>query len=132
VNVAIDNCLSPKLARALAALFEGQHKVEHLRLKFGDGVSDLAWIEALNKDGRWIVISGDRRITKVRAEYAAFRGSRLIGFFLSRGLNKAATVRQMERILALWEGIETLAETVQGGAMFELPGTSTRIKQLKD
>jgi hypothetical protein len=132
VNVAIDNCLSPKLARALAELFKDQHIVEHLRQKFGDGVADLTWIDALNKEGRWIVISGDRRITKVRAEYAAFRSSRLIGFFLSKGLYKTSTVRQMERILALWPGIEKLAGTVEGGAMFELPGTSTRIKQLKD
>jgi hypothetical protein len=132
VNVLIDNCLSPKLARSLSELFKGQHTVEHLRHKFGEGVADIDWIDALSKDGRWVVISGDRRITKVKAEHAALRSSRLIGFFLSKGLYKATIVRQMERILALWSGIEALSATVQGGAMFELPGTSSRIKQLKD
>jgi hypothetical protein len=39
--------------------------------------------------------------------------------------------KQAERILALWGGMRSLAETVEGGAMFELPMKSTRIKQLK-
>jgi hypothetical protein len=37
----------------------------------------------------------------------------------------------MERILALWSNIETVCATVQGGAMFELPLKSTRLRQLK-
>ena len=57
--------------------------------------------------------------------------SRLIGFFLSRGLSKAKVVKQMERILAMWESIATLADTVEGGAMFELPMTGARARQLR-
>jgi len=37
----------------------------------------------------------------------------------------------MERILALWNAIETQSQIVAGGAMFELPMKSTRIEQLK-
>ncbi len=85
----------------------------------------------LNREGRWVIISGDRRITRNKAEYTIFRSSRLIGFFLSKGLYKAPFIKQAERILALWEGMEALAERVEGGAMFELPMKSTRIKQLK-
>lgn len=81
-------------------------------------------------EGRWIVISGDRRITRNKAEYNAFRSSHLVGFFLSKGLYKSPLIKQMERILALWQTIETQAGHVQGGAMFELSMTSTRVKQL--
>jgi hypothetical protein len=37
VNILIDAHLSPRLARALGALFHGEHKVVHLRDKFGAG-----------------------------------------------------------------------------------------------
>ena len=70
-------------------------------------------------------------ITRNRAEYAAFRSSRLVGFFLSQGLHRASVVKKMERLLALWPAIEAQGASVDGGAMFELPTTSTRVKQLK-
>ena len=123
--------MSPAIAQALHALFRPVHEVVALRDKFDAKVSDEEWIRALNAEGRWIVISGDRRITRNKAEYAAFRNSRLIGFFLSRGLHKAKVTKQTERLLALWDRIETLATTVEGGAMFELQIKSNLIKQLR-
>jgi hypothetical protein len=131
VKALIDNNMSPAIARALNALFEPVHEVVALRDKFDAKVSDEEWIKALSVEGRWIVISGDRRITRNRAEYAAFRNSRLIGFFLARGLCKAKVIKQAERLLALWDRMETLAATVEGGAMFELQIKSNLIKQLR-
>lgn len=131
MKVLLDENLAPALARALDALFKGEHTVVHLRDKFGRGVTDEQWIDTLSHDGRWIVISGDRRITRNNAEYQAFRNSRLIGFFLSKGLYKAKVTKQMERLLAMWESINTLADTVEGGAMFELPINGSRARQLR-
>jgi hypothetical protein len=130
VKVLIDENLPPALAHALNALFAGKHEIVHVREYLGPGATDVEWIERLSTEGRWIVISGDRRITRNKTEYAAFRASRLVGFFSVKGLNKESLVKQMERILALWSNIETQSEIVQGGAMFELPIKSTRIKQL--
>ena len=112
-------------------MFVGQHEIALLRDKFSPGVTDLEWISALSKEGLWIVISGDRRITRNKAEQAAFRNSRLIGFFLAKGVYKAKVIKQAERILAMWDTIETVATTVEGGAMFELPMRGTRARQLK-
>lgn len=131
MKVLLDNNLSPSIARALQELFGSAHEIVALREKFRPGISDREWIDALSREGRWIILSGDRRITRNKAEYEAFRNSRLVGFFLSRGLYKAKVTKQMERILVLWERIETLANSVQGGAMFELPMKSNLIKQLK-
>ncbi|PDQ18414.1 hypothetical protein CN311_24880 [Mesorhizobium sanjuanii] len=131
MKVLIDENLPPALAKALHALFNGDHQVVHLRARFGSGVKDREWIEKLSAEGRWIVISGDRRITRNRVEYAAFRNSRLVGFFLSKGLYKAPLVKQMERILSLWGAIETQSGIVAGGAMFMLPMKSTKLEQLK-
>lgn len=131
MKILVDENLSPALAKALNALFVGTHTVVHLRDRFQPGVSDLEWIEALSTEGRWAIISGDRRITRNHAEYHAFRNSRLVGFFLSRGLQKARVIKQMERLLALWDRIEQQMEIVHGGAMFELPMKSSRLEQLR-
>lgn len=131
MKVLVDENLPPALARALNEIFKGQHEIIHLREKFGAGVTDVEWIGALNQEGNWVVISGDKRITRNKAEYNAFRNSKLIGFFLSPGLGKAKSIKQLERVLALWENIEKLCSTVGGGAVFELPMRSTRVKQLK-
>lgn len=131
MKVVLDENLAPALARALDALFKGEHTVVHLRDKFGRGLTDKQWIDDLSQDGQWVVISGDRRITRNRAEYQAFRNSRLIGFFLSKGLYKAKVAKQMERILAMWENMMTLAGSVEGGAMFELPMKGSRARQMR-
>ncbi|MBE7157363.1 MAG: hypothetical protein INR62_02805 [Rhodospirillales bacterium] len=131
MKVIFDHNLSPALAHALQALFRHEHKIIALRDKFPADISDVDWISALSRDGQWVVISGDRRITRNRAEYTAFRRSRLIGMFLSAGLYKAPVIKQAERLLFLWTTIETVAGTVEGGAMFELPMSSTKLKQIK-
>lgn len=132
MKVLIDENLPPAMAKALAALFIGQHEVIHLRQRFGKGVKDLEWISELSREGRWVVVSGDRRITRVKAELRAFQNSRLIGFFLSKGLYKAKLIKQVERVLALWEVMEQQAAVMEGGAMFELPMTTTRLRQIKN
>ncbi len=131
MKVFFDHNMSPAMARALAELFRKQHEVTFLAEKFARDTRDIDWISALSSEGQWIVISGDRRITRNRAEYHAFRNSNLIGFFLSEGLYKASVIKQMERLLALWSTMEGVCERVQGGAMFELPMRSTRLRQLK-
>jgi hypothetical protein len=132
VRVLFDNNLPPRLARALNELFAGEHEIVALRDKFAQTIRDVEWIQQLSREGTWVVVSGDRRITRNRAERDAFRNSRLIGFFLAKGLFKSKLTKQAERILALWENIEKVVGVVQSGAMFELPMRSTRIKQLKD
>ncbi|WP_375463067.1 hypothetical protein [uncultured Methylobacterium sp.] len=78
------------------------------------------------------MISEDRRITKNDAERAAFRSSRLVGIFLAKAVHKAPVVKKMERLLAVWPALESLADTVEGGAMFELTIAGTRLRQLRN
>jgi hypothetical protein len=116
VKVIIDENLPPALAKALDALFAGEHEVVHLRAKFGPSVSDVEWISQLSAEGRWVVISGDARITRNRAERAAFR--------------KSKTTKQMQRLLERWDDIEATVGLIAGGAMYELP-IKGKIRQLK-
>lgn len=119
------------MARAFRELFRKDHEITFLAERFSRDTRDIEWIAALSREGQWVVISGDRRITRNRAEYHAFRNSNLIGMFLSEGLYKSPVTKQMERILALWPRMVTVCSTVQGGAVFELPLRSTRLRQLK-
>ena len=130
MKVMLDENLPPALAKALNALFAGKHEIIHLRERFGPAVPDVDWIRALGAEGKWVIISGDRRITKSRVEYAAFRSSGLLGFFLSPGLLKAGTTKQMERICALWDKIEIQQSILTGGGVFEIPMTSVNLRQL--
>ena len=68
----MDENLPPALARALAALFVGQHEVIHLREKFGSKVQDIDWLTTLNREGSWVILSADRRIAKNKAEQRVF------------------------------------------------------------
>lgn len=132
MKILLDEHLPPALARALQALFVDEHEIVHLRDKFGPGVTDIEWIETLSREGRWVIISADRRIARNRAEHQVFRRSRLIGFFMAPALYKSKLTKQAERLLALWDGMIELADRVEGGAMFELPmNSTTRFRQLK-
>ncbi len=130
MRVVIDENLPPALARALNALFAGDHEVIHLRDRFGPKVKDAEWIARLSDEGRWIVVSGDANIVRRKAEQAAFRNSRLVGFFFAPALNASKVSRQMQRLLALWDDIEIIASRVAGGAMYELP-IKGKIRQLR-
>ena len=71
----LDNNISHRLAAALIALDDrverGDWTVEHLRVRFEQQTEDVTWLEALGREGKWIVISGDIRISRNRAERAA-------------------------------------------------------------
>lgn len=132
MKVFFDHNMSPALARAVRELFRDRHEIAILSEKFRRDATDMAWITALSREGRWLVISEDRRITKNDAERAAFRSSRLVGIFLAKAVHKAPVVKKMERLLAVWPALEALADTVEGGAMFELTIAGTRLRQLRN
>lgn len=131
MKVIFDHNLSPRLARALHAFFSGEHEVISLRDRFDPTIKDVDLIKALSTEGDWVFISGDRRITRNKAEREVFRNSRLIGLFLSPGLYKAREIKKLERLLALWDTIEKAVSVVQPGAMFELPMKAVQLKQIK-
>ncbi len=131
MKVFFDHNMSPALARATRELFRDRHEIAMLREKFRNDAPDIEWIGGLSREGRWLVISEDRRITRNHAEFAAFRASRLVGVFLASAVHKAPVVKKMERILAVWPALGALSETVEGGAMFELPISGNRLRQFR-
>lgn len=126
----IDENLPPAMARAMAELFKNEHEVIHLRARFGPGVTDTKWIRTLSAEGGWTVISADRRISRNKAEQAAFRSSKLVGFFFPPSLQGASILRKMERLMVTWINIEAQVSLVQGGSMFEIPAKGNRLRPL--
>jgi hypothetical protein len=127
MKLFFDHNLSHNIPKALQLLFPTD-EITHITDKFRIGVSDLEWIEGLNKEGGWVVLSGDTRITRNAAERAAFKRSRLHGFFIAPGLLKKGPVVQTYRILHHWNEIEKLVKIIQPGATFAL--SEKRIKAI--
>jgi PIN like domain len=131
VKVFFDHNLSHTLPKALQAVFPIEHEIVALEHKFPRTISDIDWINALNEEGHWIVISGDIRITRNRTERLAFQSSRLTGFFMAPALKKARVLKQLERLCALWDNIVALAGAAAPGALYELPIKTTAPRQLR-
>ncbi|MFT4057184.1 MAG: hypothetical protein QM681_21955 [Novosphingobium sp.] len=121
MKLLVDNNLPPSLGRGLAALFEGEHHVIHIRDKFGTGsLPDAEWIERLGLEGGWTVLSGDRRIAKQKPSRELFLRAGLIGFFPREAIMQLKHYEMAARILFAWPAITILSETIEKGC-FELP-----------
>jgi hypothetical protein len=132
LKVLIDNDLSPHIAVAMNALVEPHgHRVAALRAKFAQATEDVVWINALGKEGGWVVISGDVNITRRAAERQAWRQAGLVGFFLAPGWRKLDPLLQTARLLMWWDKLVAQAGLVEGGAIFQLPiNPGSRLRQL--
>lgn len=130
MKLLLDNNLSPRMAKSLAALFDGEHEIIHIREKFGTGsLPDAEWIERLGKEGGWCVLSADRRIATKKPSRELFLRARLVGFFLAPSLQEAPIPKLVARILVLWPQIEIQAGIVTAGC-FEVTITGAKLRQL--
>ena len=105
----LDNNISHRLAAALLAL---EYRVErenwtikHLRDLFEPQTEDIAWLEALGREGEWIVISGDIRISRNPTERAAWRESGLTAFFFASQYPEKNIWTQVTHFLHWWPEI---------------------------
>lgn len=129
MKLLVDNNLPPRLGRGLAALFEDDHEIIHIKDKFKTGsLADADWIERLGKEGGWCVLSADRRIAKQRPSRELFLRAGLIGFFTLPTVMKLPFNEQTARILTMWPAMTIISETIAQGC-FELP-IKGRLRQM--
>jgi len=123
VRFFLDNCLSPTLALVLRQLEEAtdRHTVMHLRDTFAQDAPDVVWIERLAAERDRIVISGDPRITKNKAEKAAWREAGLTGFFLKEGWTALTLMDQAWRLVKIWPKIVAAAQRARPGSAWYVP-----------
>lgn len=132
MNVFFDNCCSPALASTLIGyISHSGHRACHIAdLPCGRHAADEEWIAMLAEDdGHWIVITGDYRIYRNKAQRAAFRASGLSGFVLAPAYQKTPIYQQASILLWRWPDMEKLMGLARG--LYELPiSRSGRIKPL--
>jgi hypothetical protein len=135
VKVFFDNCTAPVLAATLHGFISSSgHAAKHIKdLPCGRDARDEEWIAMLAAEPseRWIVVTGDARINKNRAERAAFRAAGLFGFVLAPAYQKTPMHQVASLLLWRWPEMEKLVELVGGAALYELPiHRSAKIRQL--
>ena len=131
MKVMVDNDLPPRLARALNLIFEEDgDEIIALREKFKrSDLKDAEWITELAKEGRWAILSADRRIAKQRPSRELFIGAGLVGFFFPPSLQKEPLYKQASRIIALWPAIRDQMRLNANGC-FEIPASGQRFRQI--
>lgn len=124
MKVFFDNCTTPVLAETLDGYL--RHRREgalHIRdLPCGRHASDLAWMAYLaGTSDDWLVVTGDRRIQKNKAERAAFRQAGLKGFVLAPGYQSTPINRQASFLIWRWPDIDGLLRSLEPPFLFEIP-----------
>ncbi len=120
-----DHCLSPKLAKAMNALVEGEHEVVHLRDKWPEAcrktIEDTVWIAGLAAEGDWIIVSGDLRIRTRPRERQIWSAAKLTTFFLADGFTQQVAWEQVRWLIDKWPDICEQAGRVAHGSAFLVP-----------
>lgn len=131
MKLLFDHNISPRVARAIHALLSDGGEAAAMRDKFDPSTPDIEWITAIDLEGGWSVISGDQRITKNRAERAAWMQTSLVGFFLEPALLKLDPLQQTARLIYWLPVLERQLALIKGPALFALPLRSTsRLRQI--
>lgn len=114
-----DNCVSSNLVEALRCL-DKRHELVHHRERFDADTPDTVWIEALAQEGYWIIVSGDPRISRGRAERAAWIESHLTAFFCGDAWGSRKLMTQASEMLRWWDDVIDLSKKATPGSGYLL------------
>jgi predicted nuclease of predicted toxin-antitoxin system len=132
VKFFLDNCLSPRYAQVLDILSSDDgHKVFHLRDRFARDVEDHDWITQLKKEGDWVIVSGDTRITKAPHLKAVWLDSKLTAFFLGKGWMNTRYWDQVTLLVRWWPTILETAARIETGTGFIVPYRTHRLEIIR-
>lgn len=122
----LDNCLSPRHAKALDSLSLSEGcSVSHLSDVFSTrNIPDEQWLPDLSKQGDWVVVSGDMRIFKSPHLRQIWVESRMTTFFLGKGWMNQVFWEQAWWLVRWWPKIISQARFVDVGTGFEIPARS--------
>ena len=129
VKFFLDNNLSPKIARALHQLLEPEHEAHHLQNYFPPNTGDTVWVSALAGQGGWIIISGDRMISRNPHEVKAWQAAGHPMFFLKKGWMSLPSWESASKLFHHFPEIIKLAAKANPGDAFLVP-LSGKIEKL--
>ena len=120
MRLLLDHNLSPRIARALDALFSGSHEVVALRDRVDPGATDIEWITALDRDGGWAVLTKDLRIRTRPHERLALDRASIVFFFLDGAWRNFDVAETAARLIRLVPKMAAQVELTERGR-FDLP-----------
>ena len=133
MKVFFDNCTSPVMARTLHGFISGENNsAVHLRDLPLHHPKDVEWIKFLSEEGsEWIVVTGDDRIRRNKAERTAFRQANLKGVVLSSAYEKSPMSRRCAALICQWPKLIDTMARFDPPILFEISiNFSGRFKQL--
>jgi hypothetical protein len=111
-------------AARLLEVFDPQNEVRHLTDCFETGTRDIEWIKAASEwEPRPVILGGDGRILRNKAERAALRTAHLSFVFLSSGWTNLPWSIFAWKIVKAWPDILASVERAGRPTIFEVkPG----------
>lgn len=90
---------------------------------FDAATPDINWMTRLAEDrpSDWVVLTGDDRIRRNKAERTAWKRARLKGFVFARGFQKTPVHQTAALLLWRWPEMESFVGSAAPGSLFELP-----------
>jgi PIN like domain len=128
--------MSPYHAKALRAFSEGapggaKEEILHLRERFAPDTPDLEWMRVLGKEGGWVIVSGDTRITRNPIEQAAWHESGLTAFFFVEAFPNMSGWKQAATLVTWWPTLTKQARATPKGYGFTVPKlTKSGLRQI--
>jgi hypothetical protein len=132
VRLLLDHNLSPKIARALHALFEPDHEIVALRERFPPDIADADFIAQLDQQGSWAVLTRDLRIRTRPHERTAMDASRIVFFFLDGAWKKLTVADTAVRLIRLVPKMASQVDLADRGR-FALPiNAGSKLRPYRD
>ena len=108
--------------------YDPEHTIQHHDDVFRKTTSDVDWMKELaGREDRWLVISGDLRILKNKAEAPVLRSSGLSFFALMAGWININLHEQAWKLVKVWPLVLETAEKVQRPTVFQIPVNAQKI-----
>ena len=129
MNFVADGNFSKYLVRVLEA-FDRENEIRHLLDLFRRGSADLDWIPRLvASEPRPVVLGGDGRILRNKAERAALRKSGLSFVYLASGWTNIKYEEQAWKIVKVWPAIIRNLTQVRVPTVFEVSVRSLKVER---
>ncbi|TXM92601.1 hypothetical protein FV232_04665 [Methylobacterium sp. WL30] len=124
MRVFFDNCTSPVLAETINGYLRHLGaSANHIRdLPCGRHATDFEWMAYLVSTGEdWLIVSGDGRLYKNKAERLAYRQAGLKGLVLAPSYQKTPINQQASFLMWRWPEVLDLIKRFEPPFLFEVP-----------
>lgn len=122
-----DNCLSPKVVRALRELGVD---AKHLRDELPQNIKDTDWIPLVAAKG-WAAVTSDTAISRAPVEVDALVCSGLIVFFMPSTFAELDIWAQAHKLFKAWPEIEKIARRAKVGNAYQVSMKNCKVEPRK-